>query len=149
LHQQAAVRDVVETFERSDRSQLVMACGTGKTLTTLWVAEALWAERTLVLERPWRTRSCVFRTPDRPSSAGRSGYVGLLQLAISRTFTAAYKLRIVAEANAATEPGAIGALLRREGLYSSHLVEWRRLYRAGAHSGLARPRGVAAPGRTV
>jgi hypothetical protein len=42
-----------------------------------------------------------------------------------RTFTAAYKLRIVEEANAATEPGAVGALLRREGPYSSHLVEWR------------------------
>ena len=64
---------------------------------------------------------------------------------LRRTFTAAYKLRIVEEANAATEPGAVGALLRREGLYSSHLVEWRRLYRAGALSGLARPRGRPAP----
>jgi transposase len=62
-----------------------------------------------------------------------------------RTFTAAYKLRIVEEANAATEPDAVGALLRRKGLYSSHLVEWRRLYRAGALSGLARPRGRPAP----
>ncbi len=50
------------------------------------------------------------------------------------------------EANAATEPGVVGALLRREGLYSSHLTEWRRLYRAGALSGrLARPRGRPAP----
>lgn len=64
---------------------------------------------------------------------------------LRRTFTAAYKLRIVEEANAATEPGAVTALLRREGLYSSHLVEWRRLYRAGALSGLARPRGRPAP----
>ena len=64
---------------------------------------------------------------------------------LRRTFTAAYKLRIVEEANAATEPGVVGALLRREGLYSSHLVEWRRLYRAGALSGLARPRGRPAP----
>ena len=64
---------------------------------------------------------------------------------VRRTFTAAYKLRIVEEANAASEPGAVGALLRREGLYSSHLVEWRRLYRAGALSGLARPRGRPAP----
>jgi transposase len=64
---------------------------------------------------------------------------------VRRTFTAAYKLRIVEEANAAAEPGAVGALLRREGLYSSHLVEWRRLYRAGALSGLARPRGRPAP----
>ncbi len=64
---------------------------------------------------------------------------------LRRTFTAAYKLRIVEEANAVSEPGAVGALLRREGLYSSHLVEWRRLYRAGALSGLARPRGRPAP----
>ena len=63
---------------------------------------------------------------------------------VRRRFTAEYKRRIVEEANAA-EPGATGALLRREGLYSSHLVEWRRLYRAGALSGLARPRGRPAP----
>ena len=62
-----------------------------------------------------------------------------------RRFSAEYKRRIVEAANAASEPGAVGALLRREGLYSSHLVEWRRLYRAGALSGLARPRGRPAP----
>ncbi len=43
-----------------------------------------------------------------------------------RSFTAEYKRRILKEADACTTPGAIGALLRREGLYSSHLVEWRR-----------------------
>ena len=43
-----------------------------------------------------------------------------------RTFTAEYKLRIVEEAEAAKGTGGIGALLRREGLYSSHLVAWRR-----------------------
>jgi len=42
-----------------------------------------------------------------------------------RTFTAAYKLRILREAERCTTPGAIGALLRREGLYSSHLTTWR------------------------
>jgi len=64
---------------------------------------------------------------------------------LRRRFTAEYKRRIVEEANAVSEPGAVGALLRREGLYSSHLVEWRRLYRAGALSGLTRPRGRPAP----
>lgn len=44
-----------------------------------------------------------------------------------RTFTAEYKLRILHEAETSTKPGAIAALLRREGLYSSHLVDWRRL----------------------
>src|SRR5215470_9710754 len=43
-----------------------------------------------------------------------------------RVYTAEYKRRILREADACTTPGAIGALLRREGLYSSHLVVWRR-----------------------
>jgi transposase-like protein len=43
-----------------------------------------------------------------------------------RSFTAEYKRRILKEVDACTTPGAVGALLRREGLYSSHLVEWRR-----------------------
>ena len=43
-----------------------------------------------------------------------------------RQFGADYKKRVLAEADAATEPGAIGALLRREGLYSSHLTHWRQ-----------------------
>jgi transposase len=68
---------------------------------------------------------------------------------VRRRFTAEYKRRIVEEANAAAESGAVGALLRREGLYSSHLVEWRRLYRVGALSGLTRPRGRPAPNPLV
>ena len=60
-----------------------------------------------------------------------------------RTFSAEYKLRIVAEYEAA-EPGEKGALLRREGLYSSHVVEWRRARDAGALNGLAaQPRSGA------
>jgi transposase-like protein len=43
-----------------------------------------------------------------------------------RKFTAKYKLRILAEADACTEQGQLGALLRREGLYSSNLTTWRR-----------------------
>lgn len=58
-----------------------------------------------------------------------------------RTFTAAYKLAVLDAYDAASEPGAKGALLRREGLYSSHLVEWRRARDTGALAGLAgRPR---------
>ena len=54
-----------------------------------------------------------------------------------RTFTPEYKLRILAEADAAAaQPGAIGALQRREGLYSSHLVTWRRERQAGILNGL-------------
>ena len=43
-----------------------------------------------------------------------------------RKFTAKYKLRILAEADACTQPGQMGALLRREGLYSSNLTTWRK-----------------------
>ena len=54
-----------------------------------------------------------------------------------RAFTAEYKLGILAEADAATaQPGAIGALLRREGLYSSHLTTWRRERQTGILKGL-------------
>ena len=43
-----------------------------------------------------------------------------------RTFTAKYKHEVVQQADACKEPGEIGAMLRREGLYSSHLAVWRR-----------------------
>jgi len=43
-----------------------------------------------------------------------------------RQFTAEYKKRILAEADSANQPGATGAMLRREGLYSSHLTHWRQ-----------------------
>lgn len=49
-----------------------------------------------------------------------------------RRFDAAYKLAFLEEYERLTDPGAKGALLRREGLYSSHLVEWRRARDAGA-----------------
>jgi len=66
-----------------------------------------------------------------------------------RRFGAEYKARIVEEANAASEPGQVGALLRREGLYSSHLVDWRRQYRLGALAHLERPRGRPKPNPLV
>lgn len=49
-----------------------------------------------------------------------------------RVFSAEYKLRMVAEYDRATEPGERGALLRREGLYHSHIIEWRKARDAGA-----------------
>ena len=54
-----------------------------------------------------------------------------------RSFTAQDKLRILTEADRATNPGEIGALLRREGLYSSALTEWRRQREVGVLGGLA------------
>lgn len=54
-----------------------------------------------------------------------------------RTFTAAYKQRILAEADRCDESGQVGALLRREGLYSSHLTTWRRQQATGQLTGLS------------
>jgi transposase-like protein len=51
--------------------------------------------------------------------------------AARRKFTAAYKLRILREAERCTEPGQVGALLRREGLYASNLTLWRRQVNQG------------------
>ncbi len=65
----------------------------------------------------------------------------LVERATRRRFTAEYKLRIVREADACARPGEIGALLRREGLYSSHLTQWRQARDAGALEALERPRG--------
>jgi transposase-like protein len=51
--------------------------------------------------------------------------------ALRRRFTPAYKLRILEEAQQCTKPGQRGALLRREGLYSSNLTLWRRQMKEG------------------
>ena len=59
-----------------------------------------------------------------------------------RTYTAEYKRRLLREADACATPGAVGALLRREGLYSSHLVMWRRARERGELTALTpKPRG--------
>ena len=65
--------------------------------------------------------------------------------AARRRFTAAEKLRVLKEADGCTKPGELGALLRREGLYSSHLSEWRAARKRGELAGLTpRPRGPKA-----
>jgi transposase len=66
-----------------------------------------------------------------------------------RRFPAAYKLRIVQEADAAVEFGQVGALLRREGLYSSQLAAWRRSRDVGALSALSQARGRKPPDPTA
>ena len=55
---------------------------------------------------------------------------------VRRRFTAEYKLRILREADRSTQPGQLGALLRREGLYSSHLTAWRQQRDKGTLAGL-------------
>ena len=61
-----------------------------------------------------------------------------------RRFTAEYKLRILREWDSLTKPGAKGELLRREGLYSSHVTSWQRARETGALQGL-RPRKTGRP----
>ena len=65
----------------------------------------------------------------------------LVEQAKRRTFTAEYKARILAEADGCTRPGEVGELLRREGLYTSHLTYWRKQRKDGALKELGRPRG--------
>ena len=65
-----------------------------------------------------------------------------------RRFEAAYKLRILEEAERCAEPGQLGELLRREGLYSSHLTTWRKQREEGALEALgAKKRGRKAKRR--
>jgi len=61
----------------------------------------------------------------------------VLEKPVRRQFAVEYKAKILAEADACTEPGQLGELLRREGLYSSHLSSWRKQRDAGVLAGLA------------
>jgi len=65
----------------------------------------------------------------------------LVEQAKRRKFTAKYKLEIIEKAEACREPGEIGELLRREGLYTSHLTYWRKQRRDGALRELGQSRG--------
>ena len=71
--------------------------------------------------------------------------VEVVAKASRRRFTAEYKRKILREANTCTEPGAIGALLRREGLYSSHLTTWRAQRERGELAGLTPKKRGPAP----
>ena len=75
--------------------------------------------------------------------AAREGTPGpeLVEQAKRRAFTAEYKARILAEADACSRPGEVGELLRREGLYTSHLTYWRKQRKDGALKELGQPRG--------
>lgn len=69
----------------------------------------------------------------------------VLAKASRRTFTAEYKRRILKAADVCKKKGDLGALLRREGLYSSHLVAWRRARDRGELAGLAPKKRGPAP----
>ncbi len=83
------------------------------------------------------------RSGDRPSR-GADSNPEVVARPTRRRFTAEFKAGIVREADACTKPGEIGALLRREGLHSSHLAVWRRdLREHGVQALAARRRGPA------
>jgi len=73
------------------------------------------------VDRPVDSASAPFQGPD-PEVVPR---------AKRKNFTTVYKLGILSQADRCTKPGQIGALLRREGLYSSHLTTWRRQRETG------------------
>jgi transposase-like protein len=77
-------------------------------------------------------------TPQPPSGNGQVSTPDpeVVPKAERRRFSAEYKQRILQEAAACTQPGEVGALLRREGLYSSHLTTWRQQRRRGELQGL-------------
>jgi transposase-like protein len=85
-------------------------------------------------------------TPTKAEDEGQAQEPEVLPRAKRRQFSAEYKLRILEEADACTKRGQIGALLRREGLYSSHLSKWRQQRALGQLKGLSpKKRGRKAP----
>jgi transposase len=79
--------------------------------------------------------------PQQPASSGpRAAH------AQRRVFSNSYKLRIVSEYDGLSEHGARGALLRREGLYQSHIEKWRKARDAGRLTRSGRPAGAGSPG---
>ena len=86
------------------------------------------------------TQPAVPSTPPSPEATPR---------AKRRTFSADYKRRILREANQCKQTGQIGTLLRREGLYSSHLAEWRKQAAAGTLRGSKRKQRGRQPKQTV
>jgi transposase len=84
------------------------------------------------------------------AAVGRAVLAGVLDpelvdRLVRRRFTAEFKLAILREADVCTQSGQVGALLRREGLYSSLLSEWRKQRDAGSLQALSRPRGRKPP----
>jgi transposase len=91
---------------------------------------------------------------DMPARTGQDGVVGSsgggprADRPQRRRFTAAYKLEILAEFDKLTDPGERGALLRREGLYHSHVQQWREARDQGALRALTdKPAGRPAPSK--
>lgn len=89
----------------------------------------------------------VAAPPDAAATVGSDGVSPLppdpqvIEKPVRRRFTKVYKLSILRQADACVGSGQIGALLRREGLYSSHLANWRRVHREHPLGKTAKKRG--------
>ena len=105
--------------------------------------EKIYMTSPISAEQPGATEGARRATAGAPSVGGRKpALVSPPDPEVSekkprRKFTAKYKLRILAEADALTEQGQLGALLRQEGLYSSNLATWRRQREKGLLQALA------------
>ncbi len=80
--------------------------------------------------------SLVLSDPSKPPRSASDPDPEVPEKARRRHFTAKYKLRILAKADRCSKPGEIGKLLRKEGLYSSHLSKWRQQREEGALAAL-------------
>ena len=87
--------------------------------------------------RPWGSRSVRTRPQGRSQPrAANAGPGGRGQAEEAQVSPRSIDCGILEEAESCTQPGEVGRLLRREGLYSSHLTEWRRARREGSLQGL-------------
>lgn len=82
----------------------------------------------------WRATKAVFVEPADQGVAGQA--VEVTEKAKRRQYSSAFKLKFLQEADACTKKGELGALLRREGLYSSHLAAWRAALEKGGKAGM-------------
>ena len=88
------------------------------------------SQETGILDSAWDDLTAAGREGPRPNPE-------VLARAKRRTYTGEYKQQVLAEADAARGSGEIGAVLRRHGLYSSHLTKWRQERKSGIIDGLA------------
>ena len=99
-----------------------------------------------MMKNPTAAESPISKTPG-PESPASPTHEVLPEAPKRRVFSPAEKLRIVKAATACRDRGDLGALLRREGIYSSHLAAWRKAFEANGVVGLSarkpgRKRGI-------
>jgi transposase-like protein len=74
----------------------------------------------------WKKQNTPFQDVSSPAAENKAPEPEVLERPLRRRFSAAYKLQILSEVDAAVEAGEVGAILRREGLYYSNIYKWRQ-----------------------